>query len=447
MRILFVTGEFPPLQGGVGDCTNEIAKALVACGVETHVLTTADRRPPTSHRESGVFVHRLVDKWDWGSLPMVRRVVRDSRPAVVHIQYQTGAFGMHPAINFLPRYLGRRASDLGRAPRRGLIPRPCTVITFHDLRVPYLFPKAGPLRQWVTEYIARSSDAVIATNEQDYIRLQPWSLKRLDVIPIGSNIPTALPTNYHRSEWRARLGVDEKETLLCYFGFLNESKGGETLVRALVHIPDAKLLMVGGQVGASDPTNVAYLARVKNLIAELGLMPRVLWTDYTPASEVSANLFAADICVLPYRDGASFRRGSFMAALALGVPIVTTTAPSLVPPSLSFDPSSFLSSVARGRSPATPAEQVAQDDSEEGEGGGRSGMKLPVLRDGENVLLVPPDDPIALAEAISRLASAPDLRAQLSHGARELAGHFTWDKIAAHHIELYSLLTESKSPA
>ena len=29
MRVLYLTGEFPPLQGGVGDCTNEIAKALV----------------------------------------------------------------------------------------------------------------------------------------------------------------------------------------------------------------------------------------------------------------------------------------------------------------------------------------------------------------------------------------------------------------------------------
>lgn len=432
MRVLFITGEFPPMEGGVGDCTNEIAKALVEFGVQTHVLTTADRRPATSYRESGVFVHRLVEKWDWGALPMVRRVIRDNRPAVVHIEYQTGAFGMHPAINFLPRYLGRRAGGVGGAPRRGLAPRPRMVVTFHDLRIPYLFPKAGPLRQWVTEYVARSCDAAIATNEQDYVRLQTRGLKRLDLIPIGSNIPTSLPPNYHRGAWRARLGVDEKETLLCYFGFLNESKGAETLVRALTHIPGAKLLMIGGQVGASDSTNMAYLARVKNLIAELGLMPRVIWTGYTPASEVSANLLAADICVLPYRDGASFRRGSFMAALAHGVPVVTTAAPPLAPSS-------------RPPGPSPSPSFVARDNSAESEGGRHSGMSLPLLRDGANVLLVPPDDPIALAQAISLLASAPELRAQLSQGARELAGHFTWDKIAARHIEVYKLLTESSS--
>ena len=41
----------------------------------------------------------------------------------------------------------------------------CT--TFHDLRPPYLFPKAGPLRDYVTHRLARASDAVIGTNGSD----------------------------------------------------------------------------------------------------------------------------------------------------------------------------------------------------------------------------------------------------------------------------------------
>ncbi len=65
---------------------------------------------------------------------------------------------------------------------------------------------------------------------------------------------------------------------------------------------------------------------------------------------------------------------------------------------------------------------------------------MPTLTDGENVWLVRPDDPNALADAISRLAPSPDLRAQLSHGALELARHFTWGLIAERHLELYQLL-------
>ena len=41
MRVLFITGEFPPMQGGVGDCTNEIARGLVALNADVQVLTSA----------------------------------------------------------------------------------------------------------------------------------------------------------------------------------------------------------------------------------------------------------------------------------------------------------------------------------------------------------------------------------------------------------------------
>ena len=59
-----------------------------------------------------------------------------------------------------------------------------------------------------------------------------------------------------------------------------------------------------------------YARRTEALVDELDLSERVHWTDFVPQSEVSANLMAADLCVLPYRDGISFRRGSLLACLA-----------------------------------------------------------------------------------------------------------------------------------
>lgn len=386
MRVLFITGEFPPMQGGVGDCTNEIAKALSACGVEVQVLTS---RSAVNHQPSVVSVLPTVDKWNWSILRVISNVCRAYQPHIVHLQYQTGAFGMHPAINFLPRYFRGRPGDAGRVPR--------IVTTFHDLRVPYLFPKAGPVRDWVTRSLAEACDAVIATNDEDYARLATWTLRFLSLIPIGSNIAATLPADYDRNAWRAKLGVAENETLLCYFGFLNESKGGETLVRALAQMPQAKLLMLGGQTGASDPTNVAYLAKIKSLISNLQLTNRVLWTDHVAPAMVSAHLRACDVCVLPYRDGASYRRGTLMAALAHGCAIVTTVVNA-------------------------PASVVS---------------KLPPLRDGENCMLIPPDAPPAIVSAVQRLMASRELREHIGAGAQKLAAHFTWDKIAQQHLELY----------
>jgi len=395
MRILFITGEFPPMQGGVGDCTNEIAQGLAARGADVRVLTSAEASLPHASRltphASRITVLPLIERWNWSSHRVLARVLREFAPHIAHIQYQTGAFAMHPAINFAPRFLKSSRTKF--------------VTTFHDLRVPYLFPKAGRIRDWVTRELARSSDAVIATNDDDYAQLSTLNFKLLTLIPIGSNIPITQSPNYQRSAWRAQLGVRDDETLLCYFGFLNESKGGETLIRALALIPNAKLLMIGGKVGASDPTNAIYLSRIESLISDLHLTDRVLWTDYTPPEIVTANFYASDVCVLPYRDGASYRRGTLMAALAHGCAIVTT--------------------VGRRQ-----------------EAGGRrreagGSQQLPPLRDGENCLLVPPDDPRALAEVIQRAIASPELRAKIGAGARALAQHFTWDKIVSQHIELY----------
>jgi len=149
--------------------------------------------------------------------------------------------------------------------------------------------------------------------------------------------------------------------------------------------------MIGGQTGASDPTNVAYLAHIRALIDELGLGKHVLWTGYTPAEEVSANFWAADVCVLPFRDGASFLHGTFHAALTHGMAIVTTQ-------------------------PRTV---------------------LPELVDGENIVLAPPGDPAALATAIRRLAADAALRRRIGAGAKALSEQFGWGRIAAETLELY----------
>ena len=41
MKLCLVTGEFPPMQGGVGDFTNELGKALAELGVEVSIVTPA----------------------------------------------------------------------------------------------------------------------------------------------------------------------------------------------------------------------------------------------------------------------------------------------------------------------------------------------------------------------------------------------------------------------
>ncbi len=406
------------MQGGVGDYTRELARGVAELDVEPHIITSAQavQSPQPESPPPSVAVHPAVEAWGWRSYGTIDTLLDDVQPAIVHIQYQTAGYGMHPAINFLPLWLRWRRPDIH------------TIITYHDLRVPYLFPKAGPARWWVTVAPTCWTDAVIVTNAEDWQKLAgekekkekreigirfPFSLLsfspfRISLIPIGSNIHPDPPANFDSKAWRARIGIGRDETMLVYFGFLNASKGGETLIRGLGRLIrrgyQCRLVMLGGQVSASDPTDRAYLKHVEAMIDHLGLDDRVTWTGFVPEEEVSAYLLAADMAVLPYRDGASYRRGSLMAALAHGVPIVTTH-------------------------PQTT--QMVSG--------------LPRLEDGLNVRLVPPDDPDALARAVGRLADDAALRRQLGASARQLSKAFTWGKIADRHREIYDQVVATET--
>jgi glycosyltransferase involved in cell wall biosynthesis len=381
MRIGLVTGEYPPDQGGVGDFTCEIGKALAALGHDVHVITG---QSPTSNLQFPTSVHREITGWGWRCWRQILDVAHRERLDVLNVQFQTAAYGMHPAIHFVPR-------------RRG---GPPVAVTFHDLKVPYLFPKAGPLRWQAVKMLARCADGVIVTNVEDEIKisnLQPPT-SNLVRIPIGSNIAPHLPVGYDRDTWRARWGIGPGDLLLGYFGFLNERKGGKDLIKVLAALVArglaAHLLFIGGRVGSSDPTNVAYAQQVDRLIAERGLTERAHQTGFVPPEEVSASLEAVDVCVLPYRDGVSLRHGSMHACLAHGRLIVTT----------------------------------------------RPTVEMPEFRDGENMLLAPVEDTAALADSVERLASDAELRTRLEKGALALATEFTWDRIAARTAEFFAEL-------
>jgi polysaccharide biosynthesis protein PslF len=394
VRILFITGEYPSMQGGVGDYTRRLGQALGELGADVHVLTHMDAggdhlRVPVAAYEPTV--HPVLARTGWNLWGATRRLIRELQPEVVHIQYQSAAYGLHPAVNYLPWRL------------RALQHRPAIGATFHDLRFPYIFPKAGPLRWQAVLALARGSDASVITNPADWTRLAQAGLtQKLHAIPIGSNIECQPPAGYDRQRQRALWGAGPDTWLLAYFGFLNAGKGGETLVRTLAGLVQsgrpARLLMVGGKVGASDPTNQAYLEHVERLTADLGVADRVRWTGFTASDQVSANLLAADCAVLPYREGATLRHGSLMAALAHGLPIVSTKSNV----GTEVDPGLF-----------------------------------PMLRDGDSALLVPPEDPVRLAAAVERVLTDPSLRLQLSRAARELSKKFEWDAIAHRHLEVY----------
>jgi glycosyltransferase involved in cell wall biosynthesis len=377
MRILFVTGEYPPMVGGVGAYTAALAQALVGAGTEAFVLTSVQAQTAEKGR---VPVLPVVQRWNLAAWRAIAREAQAMAADWVHVQYQTAAFGMNPTLNLAAR---------PRAPFN-------LAWTYHDLLPPYLFPKAGSvLRNWVTEQPTRNADLVIVTNAGDRQQLVGRA-DNVHTIPIGSNIAGVRLDAPARHALRAQYGYGEGELVLGYFGFLNRSKGGDTLIGALDLLvqqgSNAHLLMIGDRLGASDPSNAATLAEIEAMIAQRGLANRVRWTGRLDDEAASAALNVIDLLLLPYRDGASLRRGTLMAGLANGCAIVTTE-------------------------PAHP---------------------LPELVDGRDLRYVPAGNAQALANAASVLATDAAQVQALRKAARTQSAHFTWQAIAQAHLELYA---------
>ena len=219
----------------------------------------------------------------------------------------------------------------------------------------------------------------------------------------GSNIAPQPPAGYDRTAWRAAHGIYPNDMLIGFFGFLNRSKGVETLIEALGHLIigglPAHLLFIGGRTGSSDSTNARYADEIDALIEEQGLSTHVQRTGFTTPTEVSAALLAVDMCALPYRGGASLRHGTLHAALAHGNAIVTTT-PQIT---------------------------------------------MPQLRDGKNVVLIQPENATALADALRLLWMDSHMRANIGQQAAQLSREFSWERIAARTAEFFRALVREST--
>ncbi|MDE2818110.1 MAG: glycosyltransferase family 4 protein [Chloroflexota bacterium] len=370
MKIGLITGEFPPMPGGVGHFSRILAERIQAQGHSVRLLSRTgsnwDKLEITT-----------VPGWRLKQVWKIKTWADEHALDLINLQFQTAAFDMSPWIHFLP----------------SLLDQPI-VTTFHDLRHPYLFPGAGRLRDWVVRHLAGSADGLIATNPEDEQKLAGAPMR--SVIPIGSNIISAAASDESAARWREELSLSDSTTLIGHFGFVQAIKGIDFLVDALAELRqnghDARLLFIGGQRNAVNAgAGESYRESLEDRIRGYGLGDVLRWTGFLPEAEVAACLQAVDIVILPYLDGASYRRGSLMAAINYGCAIVTTQ-------------------------PTVAHETFIH---------------------GENIWLIERQSAAAISDAVIHLIQNPQTANHLRAGARQLRRRFDWDVIARDTLAFY----------
>ena len=355
MRVLVISAAFPPVVAPESAHALLLCRRLVAAGVDVHLLTSADAGDGAGEPFR---VYPVMPAWRWRDLPRLFSVWRGVRPDAVLLMYVAWLYGGHPMVTWLPIL------------RCGL-PRVRFVTQFENV--------GRPANRWTRvqqAFVGRrfdvafgallsDSDAVVTMCEPHRRSLGAERAWVIPAPPLLEAVPEAA-----RGDARAELGVGPVEFLVAFFGYLYRGKGVETLLRAATEWDGMRVVVVG-QITEPD--------YAQELMA-IDTGGRVAWLGHCSDARASTMLRAADAAVLPFDVGVALNNSSVAVAALHGLPIVTTTGPTLEP--------AFLG----------------------------------------NAVLIPPRDPAALAAAVRRLATDPAAHAAAVAGSARLAGErFSWD--------------------
>jgi polysaccharide biosynthesis protein PslF len=353
-------------------------------------------------------VHPIMRDWSWKDLPRLATFFRKNKPDAILLMYSGWIYNSHPMITFAPTIAKRMLPGIPFVTQveieEGENWRSTTTRALRKA-AQILVGSSGVDYHFGT--LLRDSTSLICLSERHRIKHAgglPEVLKKSVVIPppplltLCSDGPRSA-----RERGRTALGLREEEFLLVFFGYADKNKGIEALFRA-VQIAGKetdliRLAMIGGGRGSATQgadqraqSISKYEREILALPDQLGISNKVTWlSGYdTDSDAASMYLYAADACVLPFDQGVTLSRSSLAAALAHGIPVITT----------------------RGEYLETPFQHEG------------------------NVFLCPPKDPDALAQAIRRVMSRPDLRLKLTEGAGQLAREwFSWEKAVTRLME------------
>jgi len=300
----------------------------------------------------------------------------------------------------LPALAHRLKPDVWHAPCYSLPYRRLaspTVVTFYDtipLALPQFWPAHQRLIYWLTHRLAlRAARAVIAISEstrRDLVRYVHADPQRITVTPLAADARFKPQPESEINRVRQAYALPDR--FILYVGINKPPKNLPRLIEAYARLAadDPALNYACVLAGAWDKR----YPESKERAVELGIGDRVRFLGPVPDSDLPALYAGAELFVT-----ASLYEGfglPALEALACGAPVACSNTSSL-------------------------PEVV-----------------------GEAGLLFDPLDVDAIAVAIRRAMSDPQLRAELRRCGLKRAAQFTWDRVAQQTVEVYRRLIAEK---
>jgi glycosyltransferase involved in cell wall biosynthesis len=192
-----------------------------------------------------------------------------------------------------------------------------------------------------------AADSACASTEAVAQRLSSrWLRTRLLHVPVGSNLPDMATA---RSSQRARLGHGDETLVVAVFGTRHPSRLLGYAVAAIHRIAEAGPETAVLNLGAGAPALPGLADSIP-----------VLSPGFLEREDLARHLATVDLFLAPWTDGVSTRRGTLMAALQHGLPVLGTAGP-LTGPALRDSGALELTPVGRPDLFARAAQRLAVD--------------------------------------------------------------------------------------
>jgi len=289
MRLCYISGSFPPHRDGVGDFAWHIAKILPELGFDDLMIVLK----PEVNFPDGYKV--IKTNFNHHELNAVRNKIIKFKPDLVLIEYPCTGYGKNLMINMLPIML--KLSDR-------LIKIALTVHEYSD------YTWKGKIRIAI---MCLAANKVMVTDRNNLILLSKIKNNLKAILPVPPQIPITVKKDY---------ALSTKGLTFAFWGFVRPDKGLHLLLSAFtlfIHDnPKAKLHLY------TELGDTEYQKAQRDYIIKESLTEQIKITGFLDDESLSRVLSDSDVCVLPFIDGVSDRRGSLKACLAMGIPVIST---------------------------------------------------------------------------------------------------------------------------
>ena len=400
MHICYISQEYPPETGwgGVGTYTYIMARDLVKRGHRVTIISVT-MSEPSIESQDGVEVHRLNEK-----------LFLDGVRGSWRLQHYFPGFAwaaaeclyrLHCIVPVdVVEYAEVRADGFFTALQSYFSKRttPATVVRLHMAwrlidQLNKIKPTNGKrLKYWLEKQSILKSDLITAPSQA----VLNWTLKWLPQLQEHNPIVLANPIDvapFHQSKTQAE---DGKEIL--FVGRLEKRKGLDALVKAvpkvLKVVPDAHFRFVGRD--GVDEQGTSWRQRIEDAALPYGV--NCVQFTHVPRVEMPKIYQSASVSVFP----STWENFPYVVleSMACGTPVIVSS----------------------------------------------TGGMPEIVEDEDCGLIVDPDNPDQLAQAILRLLRNPDLSHSLGlKGKTHVVHRFSTDEIVPKMIELYKQAASQRS--